>query len=227
MAKLKFKILHSRAAVSLVVLFLRCYAATLRIKVENEAHWLRHYEGGGKILICGWHQQFYPLVCYFRKFGHLKPSVMISKSKDGEFIAQVCQRMGWFPSRGSSSQGGASALKEMTMKLQHNRLAAHILDGPRGPIGKVKKGAIFMAVNAGACIVPVYVNPQNAWFFRKSWDHFFVPKPFSLVTIRYGDMIKFETTEAPDQLEHYRQRLEDTMSPALHLAPRGEGKDVD
>lgn len=220
MAQWKFQILNSPPVVGLVVALLRLYQATLRIKVENEAAWVQYLQGGGKVLLCAWHQQFYPFVCYFRKFSQLNPSIMISRSKDGEFIAQICHRMGWAPARGSSSQGGASALKEMTANLLQNRLAAHILDGPRGPIGEVKKGAIRMAQTAGARIVPVYADPENAWFFRNSWDQFFVPKPFSKVTLRYGDMIEFKPTEAADELERYRQQLEDTMRPALHLIPK-------
>ena len=108
----------------LAVILLRMYGATLRIKIENEEVWLRHLEDGGSVLLCAWHQQFYPLVCYFAKFSKFRPSIMISKSKDGEFIARVCRKMGWFPVRGSSSKGGATALKEMTVKLKQNCLKA-------------------------------------------------------------------------------------------------------
>jgi len=222
MVKRKFQILHSQLFVWLTVIALRLYAATLRLKVENEAPWLRHLHAGGRVLLCSWHQQFYPLVCYFTKFSQYKPSIMISRSKDGEFIAQICRSMGWRPVRGSSSKGGATALKDMIANVRQHRLAGHILDGPRGPVGKVKKGVIFMATSSDARIVPVYVRPHSAWFFRKSWDQFFVPKPFSKVTICYGDMLDFGTTQDPEMLERHRRQLEDQMRPALLLTSKKE-----
>ncbi len=47
--------------------------------------------------------------------------------------------------RGSSSKGGRSALSGMILKLKETGLAAHIVDGPRGPAGVVKPGAVRLA----------------------------------------------------------------------------------
>ena len=74
----------------------------------------------------------------------------------------------------------------MIQNLKENGLAAHIVDGPRGPAGIVKKGCIYLAKDADAVIVPMYTVAKKAWYFN-SWDRFFLPKPFSKVIIRYGD----------------------------------------
>ncbi|MFH1123245.1 MAG: lysophospholipid acyltransferase family protein [Pseudomonadota bacterium] len=135
---------------------------------------------------------------------------MISQSMDGDIIAGVARRTGWCPVRGSSSKGGKEALKVMIGRLKETGLAAHIMDGPRGPIGRVKRGAIRLALEANAVIVPFYVSADRAWFF-KSWDRFFLPKPFARVTLRYDNIIRLFEPKVEADLEAQRQSIENIM----------------
>ncbi|MFW6082325.1 MAG: hypothetical protein ACOC7W_10450, partial [Desulfosalsimonas sp.] len=84
----------------------------------------------------------------------------------------------------------------------------------RGPAGVVKNGAIAMAQGAGAVVVPVFVSADRAWYLN-SWDRFQVPKPFSRVTVRYGEMITIPATRNTGEFEEQRKRLEDIMRPGL------------
>jgi len=86
--------------------------------------------------------------------------------------------------------GGTEALKKMITNLKEARLAAHIVDGPKWPSGKVKPGAIRLAHATDSVIVPVYAFAENGWYFN-SWDKFLLPKPFSKVLIRFGKMTIF------------------------------------
>ncbi len=95
-------------------------------------------------------------------------------------------------------------------------LGAHILDGPTGPIGKVKAGVIKMAQEANAIVVPLYTHAEHAWFFN-SWDRFMLPKPFSKVTLTFGDEMHLAPDDSSADFEIRRQLLEDTMLPGLIL----------
>lgn len=192
----------------------RAYYGTLRINVENEEPWMSYLQGGGKVLFCVWHQQLFAAVKQCMKYGRFKPSVMISKSRDGELIAGFMESIGWVAARGSSSRGGGKALKEMIERLSDTGFAGHILDGPRGPIGQVKVGVIHLASAADAVLVPLRITVDKAWYL-KSWDRFMLPKPFSRITLRFCDMIKYDGTEDPDEMERQRQDLENIMSPFL------------
>jgi lysophospholipid acyltransferase (LPLAT)-like uncharacterized protein len=196
--------------------FIRTYAATFRLTVENEKPWMDHVDAGGRVLLCCWHQQFFSFIRYFKAYSQYKPSLMISKSKDGEIIAGIAELTGWITARGSSSRGGKTALQKMIQNLKKNGLAAHIIDGPRGPAGIVKKGAIYLAQDADAMIVPMYAIAKKAWYFN-SWDRFCLPKPFSKVIIRYGEMIKIQTNGDHGLIEKNRKFLEDIMRPGLHI----------
>ena len=215
MSKKMKNFLTSKIFIKFLYRFTRIYAWTFRLTVENEKPWMDHIDAGGRVLLCCWHQQFFAFIRYFKEYRQYKPSLMISKSKDGEMIAGVAELTGWLTARGSSSKGGMSALQNMIQNLKKNGLAAHIVDGPKGPAGIVKKGCIYLAKDADAMIVPMYAIAKKAWYFN-SWDRFFLPKPFSKVIIRYGDMIKIETNGDNDLIEKQRENLEDTMRPALH-----------
>ena len=130
--------------VKLLLFFLyrviRAYSWTFRMEVENEDTWMNHLRNGGTVLLCTWHQQFFSAIRHFKMYEPYRPALMISKSRDGDFIASIAQRSGWVPVRGSSSKEGDKALREVVQRLLETKLAGHVVDGPRGPAGTVKPG---------------------------------------------------------------------------------------
>lgn len=207
-------LLSSPWARTLLYRIVRAYFWTLRIRVENEAAWMAHLQGGGRIILCAWHQQLFPAIKLCIRYGRLRPSIMISQSRDGELVAGFMESIGWFAARGSSSRGGGRALNEMIERLTATGFAGHILDGPRGPMGKVKFGVILLAQATDAALVPLHVTAEHAWYL-KSWDRFMVPKPFSRITLQYSDMIKLAPTQDAAEVEKQRQHLENFMKPFL------------
>jgi lysophospholipid acyltransferase (LPLAT)-like uncharacterized protein len=208
--------LRSELFISFLYRFARAYLRTLRIKIENENEWMDYLNNGGAVLICAWHQQFFSGIRHFQNYKKFNPNIMISQSKDGEIVAGIAKRAGWNPVRGSSSRGGKEALKNMIANLKKTQLAAHIVDGPLGPLGKVKAGTIRLAHTADAAIVPIFVYAENGWHFS-SWDKFLLPKPFSKVLLRFGKMIKFDKVKDEEAFEKQRRQLEDIMLPALKI----------
>ena len=120
---------------------------------------------------------------------HDKFTMIISESKDGEFAAQTSIKFGHSPVRGSSSKGGKRAMLEMIKNIEAGFSGAITVDGPRGPRFKVKFGIIEIARQSEIAIVPLCPYPSNYWFFKKSWDQFRIPKPFTKITVVFGDPI--------------------------------------
>jgi len=207
-------LLTTRLFLAFLYRFIRLYSFTFRLRIENEEEWLAYFNQGGTVVLCAWHQQFFSAIRYFQKYRDLNPSIMISKSRDGEIIAGVAERSGWHTVRGSSSRGGAEALRTIIGRFGKSRLVGHIVDGPRGPAGKVKAGVIRLAHAADAAIIPFYTSADRAWYFN-SWDNFFLPKPFSEVKISFDHMIRFKATEDNEEFEGQRTQLEKTMTPRL------------
>lgn len=210
---LKKKIIQaiaSRAGQVIFYYLIRLYSWSFRLSIENEEEWRNHLKNGGRVLLCTWHQQFFSVIRHFKTYDTFRPSLMISQSSDGDIIAGIARLSGWRPVRGSSSKDGKIALDEMTKRLKAGGLAGHIMDGPRGPVGKVKAGAIRLALDADAVIVPFYIFADRAWFFN-SWDKFFIPKPFAKVTLRYDAPITIHKPESEIDFEMQRKKIEDIM----------------
>jgi len=213
--KLKL-IIYTRPFILFIYYLVQIYSLTLRLSILNEKKWQDLLKQDKPILLCAWHQQFFSAIRHFRTYSKLNPGIMISQSRDGGLIAGVAKKAGWHTLRGSSSKGGKKAMGAMIEHLTTHRFGAHILDGPTGPIGKVKAGVIKMARETDALVVPFYVHADHAWFFN-SWDRFMLPKPFSKVTLIFGDEMHFAQDDASGAFEAQRQLLETTMLPGLVL----------
>jgi len=216
--RLKF-IIYTRPFIFFAYYLIRTYSLTFRFKVENEAQWIGLLKSDRPILLCTWHQQFFSAIRHFKSYSKYNPGLMISQSRDGNLISGVANRTGWHTPRGSSSRGGKMAMGAMIDHLRTHGFGAHILDGPTGPIGKVKAGVIKMALETNSLIVPFYTEADQAWFFN-SWDKFMLPKPFSRVKISFSapiDLNRCEDDQGAPDFETLRLGLEQQMLPGLHI----------
>jgi lysophospholipid acyltransferase (LPLAT)-like uncharacterized protein len=159
-------------------------------------------------IYASWHQRFFPGIVFFAT---RKPiSIMISQSRDGELISKIVNVLGWHPVRGSSSKGGGQALRDIKKLVRKGYKIAHIVDGPRGPLGDVKPGLLVIAQASGMPIVPTITSAEKKWVFN-SWDRFMVPKPFSRVIIRFSDEIHIPRKLQEDDFEKKRSSIQEAL----------------
>jgi len=189
---------------------LRLYLSSIRVRVLNENALLKFLESGKKGVGALWHQRFLGVLSYVRKFRKFSLSIMISMSRDGDWISPVVKHLGLRPVRGSSSRGGKEALAALVQDLAQNQAALHIIDGPQGPKGVVKAGLIRLAQLSKAAIIPIYISVDRAWITR-SWDRFLIPQPFSRVLVRFGEPIDVPEQMDPGVFEILRQDVERMM----------------
>lgn len=207
MAVRPFSYLLLYRLVPLCYYFLRFYLILLRVKVVGEEIALGCLADYGRLIVVVWHQRFLPALAYVTKFKDFEPIIMISQSRDGELAARIAKRFGLVPVRGSSTRGGTVALTAILQALKKSQVAIHIVDGPTGPKGIVKPGLISMAQMSRAVILPVIVSTDKAWVFG-SWDRFLVPKPFSEVTIEWGQPLVVPRDTDLDRQEELRMEIE-------------------
>ncbi len=115
-------------------------------------------------------------------------TALISRHGDGELIARTMARFGHAAARGSSTRGGAIALREALRIARSGGALAVTPDGPRGPAREVKPGVIELARAAGIPILPCALASRPCLRLR-SWDRFEVPAPFGRVAIAYGETV--------------------------------------
>jgi lysophospholipid acyltransferase (LPLAT)-like uncharacterized protein len=128
-------------------------------------------------------------------------AMMASDSRDGEYIARGIELLGNIAVRGSSSRGGAKAVKAMTKWLRSGHSAAVTPDGPRGPRRVAQPGVLWIGALSGAPLVPYHVVATREWVFERTWDRHRFPKPFSTVYVAIGepyfvDRRRLQTDEA-------------------------------
>lgn len=160
---------------------------------------------------CFWHRCLIPSACYFH--GKFKLVVLISRSFDGELIARTIERIGFLTARGSSTRSGGSGLLALAKAVERGHGAVFTADGPRGPVYKVKPGAVKLAQLTGYAIGIFYAHPERAWTLR-SWDRFLIPKPFSRVAISWARNIEVPQTEDPVVMEAKRLEVEAALERA-------------
>ncbi len=162
-------------------------------------------------IFCFWHQCTLLCAWYFRKY---RCTILISRSFDGELIARTLGHLGYNSVRGSSSRGGAAGLLALASVLEQGQGVIFTADGPRGPIYQTKVGPVKLAQMTGEPIGSFYLLPEKAWTMR-SWDRFFVPKPFSRVVVSWARAIPAVPAEADAvMLETYRRQLNDALERA-------------
>lgn len=154
---------------------------TTRVERVDEEHYLRFREVGQPIMFVFWHGQLLPLIHYHRHEGIV---VLVSEHDDGEYVTRVIRRNGFGTVRGSSTRGGGKGLKGLVRAARQGRDLAVTPDGPTGPPGVFKPGALAAAQMAGLPVVPISVTASAGWRFR-SWDGFLVPRPLSAIRIEY------------------------------------------
>ena len=191
----------------LVALLLRALHRTLRYEVVVEPGAAPATPPALQVW-CFWHRCLISCACYFHD--QFQPAVLISRSFDGELIARTIERLGFLTARGSSTRFGGSGLLALAKAVQRGHPAVFTADGPRGPLYKVKPGAVKLAQLTGYSIGTFYAHPEKAWRLR-SWDQFMIPKPFSRVAISWGRQVQVPQSEDPALLEVKRLEVEEAL----------------
>jgi len=85
-----------------------------------------------------------------------------------------------------------------------------IPDGPKGPDRKFKLGAIKLATETGAALVPFSFSARRKKILH-SWDRFEMFFPFTRIAAVYGDPIEIPPNLPPARMEEERLRAEKIM----------------
>lgn len=182
-------------------LLLRLIGSTLKYQLhfnskEDEEFFLKCHNDRSpnldtRYLLAFFHQDE---LCIMNFFRNRNISVLISISKDGEIMNNTAKWLGYIPVRGSSSKKAVSGLIAAIKKVKQGYKMAFAVDGPRGPIYKVKDGICAIAKKTETKIIPVRAVSNNQYIFQKSWNKAKFPKPFSRMDLYFAPA-KIYTTE--------------------------------
>jgi len=194
---------------------IRIIGWTVRWQAEGWENYRAIESANRNAIFAFWHGRLFMATYFFRNRGIV---VMISRNKDGEYIARVIRRFGYYTARGSSSRGSRGAMVELMRELRRNRPIGFTLDGPRGPRYAAKPGAVWVASKSGDPLFPFHISAEKKWVLA-SWDQFQIPKPFTRALVLMGAPIYVKPGATDQEIEKARQELQNVLE---DLRARGD-----
>jgi len=199
----------------------------MRLEVFGSENLAQAYQKHGQIICAFWHNRTLLLPFIYRYEMNLTHLVaMVSRSRDGQFLADFLHRFGFRSIRGSTSTGGLETLVQAARIVRQGYDIAIAPDGPRGPRHQVQPGIIKLAQMTSLPIVPVSYQVSIRRELH-SWDRFIVPLPFAKVAFEMAPPITVPRRSGQKGLEQARQHLQDRLiqldlTTSLRLRQRGK-----
>jgi len=192
-----------------------------RLRRTNMAAMDARLAAGERCIYALWHARMLPLVFTHRNRG---VAVLISRHRDGEWIARIVESLGYVTARGSSTRGGEEGVREMLEWAERGHPLCVTPDGPRGPREVVKPGLVWLASRTGLPILPVASSgmPCRA---LDSWDTFRVPLPFARVDVAYGDLIRVPASLDEGGAEVWQARIGEALTALTHSVASRSGEE--
>ncbi len=134
------------------VLIIRMLRRVMVIEYRGREIVHQNLARGENVLYTFWHDQL--LMMHYAYFGS-GISTLISEHRDGEMLARTLRRLGHSVIRGSTTSGGARALRNMVRCARNGFDLAIAPDGPRGPRHQAQSGAVELARLSSLRIIPV------------------------------------------------------------------------
>ncbi len=164
----------------LVWIFYKSLLMTWKIELVESPEMIDFLKNKKPFIMAHWHGDELALVHLSTRY---KMATLASKSKDGELMSFVLNRLGATVVRGSSSRGAVSGLLALMKLIRKGHTSSFAVDGPKGPRLKAKPGILEASINLKVPIICGSAHADRAWVFEKAWNKAFLPKPFAKVAI--------------------------------------------
>lgn len=132
------------------------------------------------------HRDILPAILYCRP---ARPTLLISRSLDGDILVRTLARHGFGFVRGSTGHAGHEGFVGLLKALRAGQHVGVAVDGPRGPAGRVHDGILQLARRSGAPVVPLVARCRHPLVLA-TWDRTHVPWPFSSVALAAQEPVR-------------------------------------
>lgn len=196
-------------APAIVFLVYRTLMLTWRVHLVEPDSLRQDLAARRPVILAHWHGDELALIHLARYF---RIATITSTSKDGELMNQVLHWLGAVTSRGSSTRGGANALRgliQLCRKGGHN--VSFAVDGPKGPIHKVKPGVFEFSRLMDAPVYVISVAPSRCWTAQRAWNKAILPKPFARLEVQVFECMPPVTREQDPRDPALAERLEQAL----------------
>jgi hypothetical protein len=169
-------------------------------------------------LLAHWHGDEIALIRLCRRY---RIATMTSQSDDGQMMDVILKLLGAKTSKGSSTRGGVGGLKGLVRLLRKGYNCSFAVDGPKGPIYKVKPGIFELSRLLDGPIYYAGVTCDRAFLFPKSWNKTYLPKPFAKILVYWegplDPVTKDQDARDPQLAACLEHALHETKEQALKV----------
>ena len=163
----------------------------------------------GPAIVVFWHEN---ILAPFYLRGHCNLTMLLSRHRDADWLAEAAKFSGFDSVRGSSFRGGSTALRELTKKVKEEGANIAITpDGPRGPRRKLAQGPIFLASKLDIPLIALGVGYDRPWRMP-TWDRFALPRPFSRCRLVLSPLMRLPRNLDRNAIERYRLQIEAVLN---------------
>jgi len=187
---------------------LKSVDATCRHEIRGKEHWHAISQKDTRFLAGFWHENLVLFLCLKRNTGF---HTLTSYSFDGEMAARAVNQFGMKALRGSSSQGGMAAIRQMSAAMRQIQAVGFTIDGPKGPRREAKPGVAILAARTQLPILPLAATATRTHRLR-AWDRLALPQFFSTIAVRYGKPIPPPPDKTKVSILHTSKALERSMN---------------
>jgi lysophospholipid acyltransferase (LPLAT)-like uncharacterized protein len=176
---------------------IRLIGPTLRVEIVGIQHAAQIRDNSKAAIGAFWHRCIFPSAWIWRNRGVV---VMNTVNFDGQWTRKVIEWLGFGTAQGSSSRGGMVGLTVLAQKLGEGKHVAFTVDGPRGPRYVAKPGPVILARRMNCPISVFHIGVESGYTFKRSWDLFKVPMPFSRAVMIFAPVIRMKPDGGGDDL---------------------------
>jgi lysophospholipid acyltransferase (LPLAT)-like uncharacterized protein len=150
---------------------------------------------GKPVIYINWHTHL-PFVIHY--MGRNRINMLVSGAPYMNPVVRWCESSGLKIIRGASGEAGDSK-RLLRNVLESGESVVLAVDGPAGPIYKVKRGCIDLAKDTGCPIVHLYYSSKKGRANISRWDRMLHPSIFDDITFVYSDPIYIPADMSTEQ----------------------------
>lgn len=197
--------------------YIRLVHVTSRWQVQGGEIPARLWDAGQPFILAFWHGRLLLMPYSWRK--GMPIGMLISQHPDGRFISHTIRHFAIDTIVGSSSRGGAAALRALLKSLESGVSVGVTPDGPRGPRMRASHGIVQAARLAGVPILPC-TFAVNRRHVLSSWDRFILALPFARGVFIWDEPITVARDASGEAIETARLLLETRLNAITATADR-------
>lgn len=190
---------------------------TWRVTYHESIELKNYLKTKTSFILAHWHGDEIPLLQIGRRY---RLATMSSISADGEMMSVILFLLGVKVSRGSSSNRSVGGLIGLIRLVKSGYNCSFAVDGPKGPIYKVKPGIFELSRSQHLPIVVGTASCDRAWRFPKSWNKAYLPKPFARIHLVFNTSLAAIEKHIDPRSESLQKALESELNAARQQAAK-------